>query len=69
MKESYDKESKSRKTSFSYILILLSYKSKKSIVHSPKYFLLFVFLPNYCIPSDYSVKEELMIANYYIIKW
>ena len=47
--------------------ILLSYKSKK-IVYSPQYFLLFNFLPHYCVPSDYFVKEELMIANYYIIK-
>ena len=29
----------------------------------------FQFSPPYCVPSDNFVKEELMIANYYIIKW
>ena len=30
---------------------------------------IFIFIPDYCVPSDYFVKEELMIANYYVIKW
>ena len=29
---------------------------------------IFIFIPDYCVPSDYFVKEELMIANYYVIK-
>ena len=56
MKENYNKESKKKKKSF-----LISHKSKK--------YQIFIFIPDYCVPSDYFVKEELMIANYYVIKW
>ena len=44
---------------FSYFLL----STPKKILPSSYFFSWF------CVPSDYSVKEELMIANYYIIKW
>ena len=56
MKENYNKESKKKKK-FSYF----SQDKKKTKI--------FIFIPDYCVPSDYFVKEELMIANYYVIKW
>ena len=57
MKENYNKESKKKKKKS----FLISHKSKK--------YQIFIFIPDYCVPSDYFVKEELMIANYYVIKW
>ena len=56
MKENYNKESKKKKK-FSY------FSQVKKISK------IFIFIPDYCVPSDYFVKEELMIANYYVIKW
>ena len=57
MKENYNKESKKKKKKFSY------FSQVKKISK------IFIFIPDYCVPSDYFVKEELMIANYYVIKW
>ena len=66
MEKNYNKESKKQIFLF---FILLSYKSKKygSLFLNTSFFC--SLIPDYCIPSDYSVKEELMIANCYVIKW
>ena len=29
----------------------------------------FLFVLDYYVPSDYSIKEDLMITNYYVIQW
>ena len=68
MKENYNKESKKKKKT--------KKRKKKKKKKKFSYFSqvkkiskIFIFIPDYCIPSDYFVKEELMIANYYVIKW
>ena len=63
MKDNYNKESKKQVFLF---FILLSYKSKKyhSLLLNTSFFSSFVL--DYYISSDYFVKEELMIANYYV---
>ena len=56
-----------KKSKFSYVFMHFSYNSKK-------YRSLFLILPsfhfvsNFSVLSDYSVKEELIITNYYVIQ-
>ena len=52
MKENYNKESKNTSLIF---FILLSYNSDKYFVP----FFCFFFVPDCCIPSDYSVKQRV----------
>ena len=66
MKENYNKGSKTQ------VFLFLSYFSltaqKKLSSLASQYFLFFfLFVSNCCIPSDYFVKNKLIITNYYII--
>ena len=60
-----------KKTSFLiFHSSLLQVKKKKKKIRSLFLNTFFSFLvPDYYIPSDYSVNKELTIANYYVINW
>ena len=53
---------------FSY-LFLTSLAKLKRILFPLLNTYFFFFVSDYCVPSDYSVKKELMITNYYVIRW
>ena len=65
MKENYKKGSKKHKFFYFFLTSLLQLKKNCSVLIAS----CFYFVPDYCIPSDYSGKEELIITNYDIFQW
>ena len=63
MKEKLQQGVKKNKFSYFFHTSLLQVKMllKCFLFSSP--------LSRFRVPSDYSVKEQLIIANYYVIKW